>query len=91
MLPGITRDCVIRLAADLDIPVVEKIVPREMLYLADEVFFTGSAAEITPIRSIDKIKIGIGKRGPVTKALQERFFGILAGEVEDKYKWLTMV
>jgi branched-chain amino acid aminotransferase len=62
-----------------------------MLYLADEVFFTGSAAEITPIRSIDKIKIGIGKRGPVTKALQERFFGILAGDVEDKYKWLTMV
>jgi branched-chain amino acid aminotransferase len=82
---------VIRLAADLDIPVVEKIVPREMLYLADEVFFTGSAAEITPIRSIDKIKIGIGKRGPVTKALQERFFGILSGDVEDKYKWLTMV
>jgi len=60
VLPGITRDCVIRLAADLEIPVVEKIVPREMLYLADEVFFTGSAAEITPIRSIDKIKIAPG-------------------------------
>jgi branched-chain amino acid aminotransferase len=91
VLPGITRDCVIRLAADLDIPVVEKIIPREMLYLADEVFFTGSAAEITPIRSIDKIKIGAGKCGPVTKQLQKRFFGILGGEVEDKYKWLTIV
>jgi branched-chain amino acid aminotransferase len=91
VLPGITRDCVIKLAADLDVTVVEKIIPREMLYLADEVFFTGSAAEITPIRSIDKIKIGVGKRGPVTKALQERFFGVLSGEVEDKCKWLTMV
>ena len=91
VLPGITRDCVIKLACDLDIPVFEKIIPREMLYLADEVFFTGSAAEITPIRSIDKIKIGAGKCGPVTKALQKRFFGIISGDVEDKCTWLTMV
>ncbi len=91
VLPGITRDCVIKLACDLDIPVIEKIIPREMLYLADEVFFTGSAAEITPIRSIDKIKIGAGKCGPITKAIQKRFFGILSGDVEDKCKWLTMV
>jgi len=64
---------------------------REALYLADEVFFTGSAAEITPIRSVDKIQVGSGKRGPVTQKLQERFFGVLSGEVEDKYGWLTFV
>jgi branched-chain amino acid aminotransferase len=91
VLPGITRDCVIKLATDMDIPVIEKIIPREMLYLADEVFFTGSAAEISPIRSIDKIKVGRGKRGPIAKSLQERFFGVLNGEIEDKYGWLTMV
>ncbi len=67
------------------------MMPREALYLADEVFFTGSAAEITPIRSIDKITVGQGKRGPVTQKLQEYFFGVLSGEVEDKYKWLTPV
>lgn len=91
VLPGITRDCVIKLATDMNIPVFEKIIPREMLYLADEVFFTGSAAEISPIRSIDKIKVGRGKRGPIAKSLQERFFGVLNGEIEDKYGWLTMV
>jgi branched-chain amino acid aminotransferase len=91
VLPGITRDCIIKLASDIEIEVVEKIIPREMLYLADEVFFTGSAAEITPIRSIDKIQVGVGKRGPVTEKLQERFFGVLSGDVEDKYGWLTMV
>ncbi|UCH83349.1 MAG: branched-chain-amino-acid transaminase, partial [Candidatus Latescibacterota bacterium] len=91
VLPGITRDCVIKIATDLGLEVIEKIIPREALYLADEVFFTGSAAEITPIRSIDKIKVGVGKRGPVTQKLQERFFGVLAGEVEDKYGWLTIV
>ncbi len=64
---------------------------RELLYLADEVFFTGSAAEITPIRSIDKIQIGEGKPGPVTKELQKRFFAIIGGDSEDKYKWLTFV
>jgi branched-chain amino acid aminotransferase len=91
VLPGITRDCVIKLATDLGLTVIEKIIPREALYLADEVFFTGSAAEITPIRSIDKIQVGSGKRGPVTQKLQERFFGVLSGEVEDKYGWLTIV
>ena len=91
VLPGITRDCIIKLASDIEIEVVEKIIPREMPYLADEVFFTGSAAEITPIRSIDKIQVGVGKRGPVTEKLQERFFGVLSGDVEDKYGWLTMV
>ena len=91
VLPGITRDCVIRIAGQVGIPVKEQMMPREALYLADEVFFTGSAAEITPIRSIDKITVGQGKRGPVTQKLQEYFFGVLSGEVEDKYKWLTPV
>jgi branched-chain amino acid aminotransferase len=79
VLPGITRDCVITIARDLGIEVVEQVIPREMLYIADEVFFTGSAAEITPIRSVDKIQVGRGSRGPVTAKLQERFFGILQG------------
>jgi branched-chain amino acid aminotransferase len=91
VLPGITRDCVIKLAGDLGINVIEQVIPREMLYIADEVFFTGSAAEITPIRSIDKIPVGEGRRGPVTKQLQERFFAILNSEVEDKCRWLTYV
>jgi len=91
VLPGITRRCVITLAKDLGYQVVESIIPREMLYLADEVFFTGSAAEITPIRSIDKITIGIGKRGPVVEQLQKEYFAILNGEKEDKYNWLTFV
>ncbi|MEE9270230.1 MAG: branched-chain amino acid transaminase [Candidatus Krumholzibacteria bacterium] len=91
VLPGITRDCVIEFAAALGIPVKEHMIPREALYIADEVFFTGSAVEITPIRSIDKITIGKGKRGPITQKLQEQFFGVLSGEVEDKYKWLTPV
>ena len=62
-----------------------------MLYIADEVFFTGSAAEITPIRSIDKITIGSGKRGPITKKLQELFFGIIKADIEDKHNWLTYI
>jgi branched-chain amino acid aminotransferase len=91
ILPGITRDMVIHLAQDLDIPLVEDTIPREMLYIAEEVFFTGSAAEITPIRSVDKINIGNGKRGPVTKRLQDEFFGYINGERKDKYDWLTYV
>ena len=91
VLPGITRDCVIRIAGQVGLPVNEKMMPREALYVADEVFFTGTAAEITPIRSIDRITVGQGKRGPVTQKLQEYFFGVLSGEVEDKYKWLTPV
>ena len=91
VLPGITRDCVIVMARDIGIEVKEQTIPREALYIADEVFFTGSAAEITPIRSIDKIDVGEGTRGPITRTLQERFFGVLSGEVEDKHNWLTAV
>jgi branched-chain amino acid aminotransferase len=89
VLPGITRDAILKLAADLDIPVVETIIPRELLYIADEVFFSGTAAEITPIRSIDKITIGKGSRGPVAEQLQKAFFGVINGTSEDKYGWLT--
>jgi branched-chain amino acid aminotransferase len=89
ILPGITRDSVITLAKDLGYSVIVETIPREMLYLADEVFFTGSAAEITPIHSIDKIIVGDGKRGPVTKKLQDEFFACLHGKREDKYHWLT--
>jgi branched-chain amino acid aminotransferase len=91
VLPGITRDSVITLVKDLKINLREETIPREMLYVADEVFFTGSAAEVTPIRSIDKITIGSGKRGPVTKRLQEEFFGYVKGEKEDKFHWLTYI
>jgi len=91
VLPGITRDSIIKLAKDLGHDVVEQIIPREMLYIADEVFFTGTAAEITPIRSIDKIKIGEGKRGPVAEKLQKEFFDIVEGKKEDRHGWLTFV
>jgi branched-chain amino acid aminotransferase len=91
ILPGITRNTVIQLARDLGYEVVEDMMLREMLYLADEVFFTGTAAEITPIRSIDKITIGSGKPGPVTLALQKEFFAILTAEKEDRYGWLLYV
>lgn len=91
VLPGITRDSVIKLAAELGIHVVESLIPREMLYVADEVFFTGTAAEITPIRSVDRIPVGSGKRGPVTAALQREFFAITSGERPDTYGWLTPV
>lgn len=91
VLPGITRDTVIKLAEDLGIPVVESFIPRELLYLADEVFFSGTAAEITPIRSIDKQRIGSGRRGPIAEALQKAFFGVIDGTTEDKYGWLTQV
>ncbi|KPL00851.1 MAG: branched-chain amino acid aminotransferase [candidate division Zixibacteria bacterium SM23_73_3] len=91
ILPGITRNTVIFLALDMGIKVIEQNIPREALYIADEVFFTGSAAEISPINSIDKVQIGDGKRGPVTKELQEKFFGIVNGETEDKHNWLTYV
>jgi len=89
VLPGITRETVIELAKSLDIPVNEAIVPREMLYIADEVFFSGTAAEITPIRSVDKIVVGSGSRGPITERLQRAFFDIINGEAEDRFGWLT--
>lgn len=91
ILPGITRSSVIQLAQDMDIKVIEQNIPREALYLADEVFFTGSAAEITPISKIDNIQIGSGKCGPITKKLQKAFFDVVKGKVEDKYNWLTHV
>ncbi len=91
ILPGITRDTVICLAKDLGLTLVEETIPREMLYIAEEVFFTGSAAEITPIRSVDKITIGNGGRGPVVKRLQDEFFAYINGEKKDKYRWLTYV
>ena len=91
ILPGITRNTVMRLAEDLDIKVIEEEIPREALYVADEVFFTGSAAEITPIRTIDGIKIGDGKRGPITEKLQKAFFSIFEDSKYDKFKWLTYV
>lgn len=91
ILPGITRDTVITLARDLGYEVKETMMLREMLYLADEVFFTGSAAEVTPIRSIDRITIGSGKCGPITKKLQEEFFAVIEGKRADRYNWLTFV
>jgi branched-chain amino acid aminotransferase len=90
ILPGITRNSVVRLATDLGYAVEEKQLPREMLYLSDELFFTGTAAEITPIRSVDHRVIGSGRRGPVTKNLQDAFFRIIK-DGEDPYGWLTPV
>ncbi|MDX1481997.1 MAG: branched-chain-amino-acid transaminase [Woeseiaceae bacterium] len=91
ILTGITRDTVIRLARRSGIEVVEQAIPREALYLADELFFTGTAAEITPIRSVDRIEIGSGRRGPVTGQLQETFFGLFDGTTEDREGWLEAV
>ncbi|MCS6952854.1 MAG: branched-chain amino acid transaminase [Bryobacteraceae bacterium] len=91
VLPGITRDTVFQLARDLEIPLTETLIPREMLYIADEVFFTGTAAEITPIRSIDRILVGSGRRGPITERLQKAFFDIVNGIAPDSYGWLTPV
>lgn len=91
VLPGITRDTVLTLAREHGIPIVETVIPREMLYIADEVFFTGTAAEVTPIRSIDKIPVGTGRRGPVTERLQTAFFDIVEGKAEDRHGWLTPV
>ena len=90
ILPGITRDSVITLARELGYTVIEQTISREMLYIADEVFFTGTAAEITPIRSVDRIVVGKGQPGPLTLGLQERFLSIVQGQAEDKYGWLTL-
>jgi branched-chain amino acid aminotransferase len=91
ILGGITRDSVMTLARDLGYTVAESIVPREALYTADEVFVVGTAAEVTPIRSVDKIKIGAGRRGPITEALQRAFFDVVNGRVADTHGWLTYV
>ena len=90
ILPGITRDSVITLAQELGYTVIEQAISREMLYIADEVFFTGTAAEITPIRSVDRIVVGKGRPGPTTLSLQARFLSIVQGQAEDKYGWLTL-
>ncbi len=89
ILPGITRDSVITLAQEMGYSVVEQPLARELLYIADEVFFTGTAAEITPVRSVDRIVVGAGKPGPVTRKLQERFLAIVAGRAHDDHAWLT--
>jgi branched-chain amino acid aminotransferase len=91
VLPGITRDSVLALAGRLGIAVEEKAMPREMLYIADELFFTGTAAEITPIRSVDRQKVGTGKRGPLTAALQKAFFDVIECRAADEHGWLTFV
>lgn len=91
ILSGITRDTVIRIARDLGYEVREQTLPREMLYIADELFFSGTAAEITPIRSVDHIQVGAGKPGPITKAIQQQFMGIATGELPDRHGWLTPV
>lgn len=90
-LPGITRDAILTLAKDMGIEIREQVLSREALYLADEVFMTGTAAEITPVRSIDGISIGIGRCGPLTKQLQKVFFGLFNGETPDNYGWLDSV
>jgi len=91
VLPGITRDSVLQIARDLNIPVLEQMIPREMLYLADEAFFSGTAAEVTPIRSVDKITVGKGVTGPITRAIQKEFYAIVKGEKADRHHWLTPV
>lgn len=91
LLAGITRDTILTLARDLGLPVREQPVPREMLYAADEVFLTGTASEVTPVRSIDRITVGDGRRGPITSQLQERFLDVVRGGAEDRYGWLTYV
>jgi branched-chain amino acid aminotransferase len=91
ILAGITRDTVICLARDAGYEVVEQAIPREMLYFADELFFTGTAAEITPIRSVDRIEVGAGTRGPVTAAMQNQFFGLFSGRTPDTRGWLDPV
>jgi branched-chain amino acid aminotransferase len=91
ILNGITRDSVARIARDMGVEIVEQIMPREMLYIADELFFTGTAAEITPIRSVDRIPVGTGKPGPITLAIQKEYMGIAEGRIADRYGWRTLV
>ncbi|MBS0578713.1 MAG: branched-chain amino acid transaminase [Proteobacteria bacterium] len=91
VLGGLTRDSVMRLARERGIEVREAALPRELLYIADEAFFTGTAVEITPIRSVDRLPIGNGKRGPITETLQNAFFGLFSGKTPDKWGWLDYV
>ena len=91
ILGGITRDTAIKIARDLGYAVTEIEIPREFLYISDEVFFTGTAAEVTPVRSVDRVEIGSGSRGPITAAIQDAFFGLFDGRTEDKWGWLEPV
>jgi branched-chain amino acid aminotransferase len=91
ILGGITRHSAMVLAEELGYQVIEQDMPREMLYLADEIFFTGTAAEVTPVRSVDRLDVGNGKPGPITRAIQDAFFGLFSGKTEDKWGWLTHV
>jgi branched-chain amino acid aminotransferase len=91
ILSGITRDSIVRIARDAGIEVREANLLRDQLYTADEAFFTGTAAELTPIRSIDGVQVGAGRMGPVTRRLQESFLGLVRGERPDPYGWLTLV
>ncbi|MBT8441172.1 MAG: branched-chain amino acid transaminase [Gammaproteobacteria bacterium] len=91
ILAGITRDTVMRLARSVGLEVIEQNIPREMLYIADEVFLTGSAAEVTPVRSVDKIAVGAGSRGPVTESIQQAFFGLFDGSTADQWGWLESI
>ena len=91
ILGGITRQSASTIAQDLGYKIREMTIPREMLYMADEIFFTGTAAEITPVRTVDRMPVGNGSRGPITKAIQDVFFGIVNGDLEDKWGWLTPV
>ena len=91
ILPGITRDSVITLAHDMGYTVREEMLPREMLYVSDEVFFVGTAVEVTPVRSVDKRQVGNGRRGPISEAIQRAFFDVINGEVPDTHGWLTYV
>ena len=88
-LPGITRDSIMKICRDLGIPVAEQVIPREMLYIADEVFFCGTAAEVTPVRSVDRIKVGAGAARPITKRIQDEFFAITSGKTPDRHGWLS--
>ena len=90
-LDGITRDAVINIAKDLGLNIRYETLPREFLYVADEIFLTGTAAEITPVSSVDKINVGNGNRGPITKLIQDEFFKIVKGENNKYEKWLTVV
>jgi len=91
ILLGVTRGYLITLAREMGYTVRKERIPREMLYVADEIFMTGTAAEVTPVRSVDKVPVGEGKRGPITKKLQEEFFAIVSGEKEDTHGWMTYV
>jgi branched-chain amino acid aminotransferase len=91
ILGGITRDSVITLAKSMGMEVIEQALPRELMYVADEIFLTGTAAEVTPVRSVDGIEVGCGSRGPITEKLQSAFFGLFDGSTEDKWSWLDEV